>query len=387
MKKTTFVLALCLILVAPAYASRKSPSSHAHGRRSPAAARVVKKAAAKPVKAAAAKPRAAQKAPAKPARRTANSARPVDKTKAASAQPQRRQRGPRPYQLVDAQICARVEGPSRSRDYRCIDETDSFLAGETVHLWAKFANISAGYRYLLKTYRDGQLIKDSKSGWYPKSDQPVASYLVHKDHNTIPGSYRVDFLIDVGDGYEKVASRAFDVEVLSPVEGDLREQCHWPAEEDTWAFCPHVSTGRHRSRGIAMANDNAAWDVNLRDYADANKEVFPVAPGRVVKYGNQWMPGEGSYAAVLIEHQTAAGEKWWSGYLHMRRDSVRLEVGQEVDLDTPIGRVGSSGTSNSHLHLAIYKGDNQLGALKSFNAEFRPRTHSELRRVAGITRD
>lgn len=291
-------------------------------------------------------------------------------------------REPRPYTFVDARTCASVTGPTRARDYRCNDESSSFLVGEQVHLWAKFEGIDSGYQYLVKTYQDGKLIKQSKSEWHSKSKQPVSSYLVTHQASGLPGEYRSEFFINVGRGFEKVSSKSYRVEVLSPVAGEVRRQCYWPEGEDEWAFCPHVQTGRRSSRGIALANDTAAWDVNLRDYEDAGKQVYPVAPGKIVKYGNQTLPGEGDFAGVLVEHQAADGKRWWSGYLHMKRDSIHLHEGQEVDIDSPLGVVGRTGTSNSHLHVVIYKGENQLGALKSFETSFRSRTDSELERVA-----
>lgn len=290
--------------------------------------------------------------------------------------------GPRPYQLIDAKTCASVEGSADRSEYRCIEETDRFLANEQVNFWAKLANVRTGYQYQIKTYREGKLVRQSKSAWNRQRDRSVSSFLVAKEANTVPGNYRSDFFINTGKGFERIASRDYVVEVLSPVDGYVRNQCVWPVDDDTWAFCEHIKTGRRSSRGIALANDNAALDINLREYEDAGKPVYPVAPGTVVRYGDQYEPGQGAFAGVLIEHETPDGQKWWSGYLHMRRDSIRLHVGQAVDVDDTIGRVGATGTSNSHLHLVVYRGENRLGALRSFAADFRARTNAELRRVA-----
>lgn len=395
MKTNAYLIALCICLSSVAYASPKSQTSQKKSTTrvtastAPAKPKTAAVKTKAPARSASARrpgrkaPVAKKKTPASAAasvRSTAPKASPrkVPPRETAAVTP----RGPRPYQVIDAQTCASLAGPTRTRDYRCVEETNSFLAGETVHFWAKLENVSAAYQYQLRTYRDGKLVKETRSAWNKKSDRPVSSYLVSKDADTLPGNYRTDFLINVGSGFEKIASREYEVEVLSPVEGEVRAQCYWPSEEDAWAFCPHVKTGRRSSRGIALANDTAAWDVNMRDYSDAGKVVYPVAPGKVVRYGDQTLPGDGEFAGVLIEHRTPSGERWWSGYLHMKRDSIRLQVGQDIDIDQPIGRVGRTGTSNSHLHLVVYKGKNKLGALQSFNADFRSRTYSEMQRVA-----
>jgi hypothetical protein len=157
------------------------------------------------------------------------------------------------------------------------------------------------------------------------------------------------------------------------VHGTLRRQCYWPIEPSVWSFCPHRPQGNHAARGVAGADDDKAWDVNLRDFLDTRRPVFAVAPGRVVSYGGTIQPGDGRSAGVLIEHRTPAGERWWSGYLHMRRDSIAVREGDFVEPDTFLGRIGRSGTEDNHLHFVVYDGVNQWGGLRSLDAELHPR--------------
>lgn len=157
---------------------------------------------------------------------------------------------------------------------------------------------------------------------------------------------------------------------LSPVVGPIRitkldnRNCsHAPFPK--WTFCQHQGPS-HIDGGVARANDRYAWDIGLAGNADAGKPVYATAPGRVVKYGGEVAPG-GRYGAVLIEHNTD-GRTWWSGYLHLKGISVSL--GQNVTAGTVIGRVGSIGADNDHLHFATYTGTNTSNGLRSYDAAF-----------------
>ncbi len=58
--------------------------------------------------------------------------------------------------------------------------------------------------------------------------------------------------------------------------------------------------------------------------------------------------------AVVIEHQGTDGQLWRSKYWHMKKDSVAVVVGQEVEAGAVLGLVGSSGNSSMpHLHFQL----------------------------------
>ena len=274
------------------------------------------------------------------------------------------------YRFSDAATCSFTGSSGSGGDVTCLGRTDRFLPGDPVHLWVRLADVAGDHRFMIKTYRDSKLLTRRHTHWRKGGKTPKTAYFAPTEYNSKPGSYRSEFFIDTGEGFKLVGERSFKVDVLSPVEGPLRKVCSWPSDPEVWAFCKHH---RRHSRGLASADDTRAWDVNLARFADAGKPVYPVAPGRVVRYGGDVQPGGGPMAGVLIEHKTAGGELWWSGYLHMQRNSVTLKVGQKVDVDTPIGSIGKTGTSNSHLHVVVYDGENAINGLKSVDVVFRER--------------
>jgi murein DD-endopeptidase MepM/ murein hydrolase activator NlpD len=143
---------------------------------------------------------------------------------------------------------------------------------------------------------------------------------------------------------------------------------------ELWTFCQHRTGAHAAGGGIGGSDDTFAWDINLlaggNADADAGRDVRPVAPGIVVEYAGAEPPG-GASGAVLLEH-TVGDYKWWSGYLHM--SPVNVTTGQSVGPDTVLGKIGSAGAPNNHLHLVIYEGANAPGQLQSVDATFFERT-------------
>ncbi|WP_413320361.1 M23 family metallopeptidase [Agrococcus sp. 1P02AA] len=86
------------------------------------------------------------------------------------------------------------------------------------------------------------------------------------------------------------------------------------------------------------------------------QEVRPIANGVVsaVWQGNN--PGGGGYA-VFVDHNIG-GRFVQSWYPHLQAGSIRVEVGQVVDISTVVGQVGSTGRSTGpHLHLELKNSD------------------------------
>ena len=86
------------------------------------------------------------------------------------------------------------------------------------------------------------------------------------------------------------------------------------------------------------------------------QDIRPVANGIVsaVYQGNT--PGGGGYA-VFVDHNIN-GQFVQSWYPHMTAGSIRVQVGQVVDINTVIGEVGSTGRSTGpHLHLEMKNSD------------------------------
>lgn len=274
------------------------------------------------------------------------------------------------YRFVDAATCSFIGSAGPDGEIPCLGKTGRFLPGEPAHMWVKVGGVTSNHRFMVKTYRGNEMISRRHTYWRKADPKRIHSFFIPTEYSTTPGQYRAEFFIDMGDGFKLIGERSFAVDVLAPVQGPLEAKCVWPSDPTTWAFCKHR---RRRSRGVAAADDTRAWDLNLPRHADAGKPVYPMAPGRVVRYGGDLDPGAGKVAGVLIEHTTPGGDRWWSGYLHMRRDSIRVRVGQRVDATTQLGVIGKTGASNNHLHIAVYGGENTLGGLKSLDVAFRSR--------------
>lgn len=88
----------------------------------------------------------------------------------------------------------------------------------------------------------------------------------------------------------------------------------------------------------------------------AGQEILPIANGVVSAVWQGDNPGGGGYT-VFIDHNIN-GQFVQSWYSHMLPGSIRVEVGQVVDITTVIGEVGSSGRSTgNHLHLELKNSD------------------------------
>jgi len=182
--------------------------------------------------------------------------------------------------------------------------------------------------------------------------------------------------------------------ILSPVVGDLEivnsdEQC----SDTKWCFnqykiCLEGGVGHCLGGGICKADDTYAWDANLNTPSadsDNGKPVYAVEEGTVSQtYGGEGCTNAGgSSGQVLIEHKYQ-GNPWWSGYVHLK--DIQVICGQDVDENTLIGYISSTGpyTDNNHLHFIVYKGQNSQAGLISFDAEITPREGGQ---ISGSVKD
>lgn len=95
------------------------------------------------------------------------------------------------------------------------------------------------------------------------------------------------------------------------------------------------------------------WYHQAVDIADnEGQKIKAVATGRVIEIGYQFW-GYGNY--IIIEH----GENFSSVYAHLEK--INVAVGQEVEKETILGTVGSTGRSTGpHLHLEIKEDSKNL---------------------------
>jgi hypothetical protein len=164
--------------------------------------------------------------------------------------------------------------------------------------------------------------------------------------------------------------------VLSPVVGKLGvvntdDDCPALYNQGKWCFNQH-GTGAHLpGEGFCQSDDKLAWDANLNyptHDSDNGKAVYAVAPGIVAQTYAGCLNAGGDYGQVLIEHNYF-GKLWWSGYLHLDKDNIQVDVGQAITEHSVIGYISDEGTSNNHLHFVIYEGENINSGLVSFDAE------------------
>jgi murein DD-endopeptidase MepM/ murein hydrolase activator NlpD len=110
--------------------------------------------------------------------------------------------------------------------------------------------------------------------------------------------------------------------------------------------------------GLKTYDGHTGTDITLANFAvmDSGVPVLAAAPGRVVhthdgEFDRQtrWIAGAVSNF-VRIRH--ADGVE--SSYLHLKRNSVAVTVGEDVDAGDLLGQVGSSGFSDiPHLHIEL----------------------------------
>ena len=102
--------------------------------------------------------------------------------------------------------------------------------------------------------------------------------------------------------------------------------------------------------GIADSGYTCGWHTGV-DFApygstENNPILYPVKKGVVVYINTTTTPALGVQAQILDED----GHYW--RYCHMVAGSLQVSVGQKVDLNTPIGRMGATGNvTGRHLHL------------------------------------
>ena len=101
--------------------------------------------------------------------------------------------------------------------------------------------------------------------------------------------------------------------------------------------------------GVGAADDSKAWDINFGSGADDDgMSVYAIEDGTIYT-GNSW--GDNSVGQVLINH-TTNGDKWSTGYLHMKNIVKKSGDVKKGDL---IGYISDVGTPGSiHLHFAVY---------------------------------
>jgi len=160
-------------------------------------------------------------------------------------------------------------------------------------------------------------------------------------------------------------------------------QVNAPVSGNGWRYDQHNPGGYYK--GIGGANDGYAWDVNYGSgYDDEGMPVYAIEDGCIYTE-NGW--GGNTYGQLLINH-TTGGDKWSSGYLHMKNIVKKTGCVKKGDKIGEISRVGyreNPNITSPHLHFAVYDSHGKYG-LNSVNVIINKTTYPLTRKtdVAGI---
>ncbi len=142
----------------------------------------------------------------------------------------------------------------------------------------------------------------------------------------------------------------------------------WPMEGEPFAdtsitnYMDHDPTSgvRDYNGGTATYDGHQAIDIVPGNFGrmDEGVKVFAAADGVVTEVHDGEFDRQTQLLApsqqanyVRIDH----GDGWETTYLHLRRDSIQANIGQEVKAGEFIAYVGSSGRStDAHLHFGLY---------------------------------
>jgi Peptidase family M23 len=132
------------------------------------------------------------------------------------------------------------------------------------------------------------------------------------------------------------------VEVSPPVRGTFI----WGNSHDHTGFDAHAWPG-----------PRAAFDIGEENGpADGGQDVYAMAGGFVVEVSDPQptMNDPNPNQSVTVWHPDL---ELWTGYYHLKPDTITVQPGQEVTIDEPIAKLGKSGTKDPHLHTGGHRLD------------------------------
>jgi murein DD-endopeptidase MepM/ murein hydrolase activator NlpD len=124
--------------------------------------------------------------------------------------------------------------------------------------------------------------------------------------------------------------------------------------------CGTLTYDKHNGTDFALA-DRAVMDRGV--------DVLAAAPGRVTatregvedrdfrEVGREAVDAIGCGNQVILDH----GGGWRTRYCHMKRDSLAVKTGDQVERGARLGQVGMSGlTQFPHVHFSVYLGNRAI---------------------------
>ncbi len=249
------------------------------------------------------------------------------------------------------------------------NEITSPILGERIGVRAVFetTDLPAGAQYTLDYTIDGVTLSNSRLT--VGAGEAFASYSVAKTgwHATA-GTHTLVVQIDAGDlvAESNEADNTLSFNFV-PTTANPPAQLIWPLEGAPFTelyisnYVDVDPTGGilDYTGNDASYDGHTAWDIGagnfhemdlgVKLYAAADGTVSHVHDGEFDRY-TSWGSPSPTANYVKIDH----GDGWQTIYWHLRRDSLQVEVGQEVEAGDFIGHMGSSGkSSGAHLHFGL----------------------------------
>lgn len=190
-----------------------------------------------------------------------------------------------------------------------------------------------------------------RSGWYAGSGSHLVRIVVDPSN-----------VVSETDEQDNVASFSFE---SLPVQ--LPQRLRWPVEGAPFAanaFTNYVDVDptagvRDFAGGPFSYSGHDAWDVGPGSFAaqDEGIDILAAADGVVVDLRDgefdrhdAWLTPAPGANYVVVDH----GQGWTTVYWHLRRDSLQVEIGENVIAGQRLGLMGSSGRSDgTHLHFGL----------------------------------
>ncbi len=184
-----------------------------------------------------------------------------------------------------------------------------------------------------------------------------------------PGTHTVEIHIDPfnqvveSDETDNIISFEFTTETATSFPQPLI----WPVEgnpQELTAFTNYVDVNplsgvTDFNGGSFSYNGHNAWDFGPGNFyaQDQGIEIYAAADGTVTATHDgefdrqvEWLSPAPQANYVILDH----GGGWTTIYWHLRRDSVRVNVGDVVQAGDILGYMGSSGiSSGSHIHYGL----------------------------------
>ena len=187
-----------------------------------------------------------------------------------------------------------------------------------------------------------------------------------------PGTRQVRVTLDatnqIAETNESNNTFAFD---STPIKPDVPEKFILPVTgvpSDDWTILNHhdvdlrIGFREDFAGGFLQYDGHAGWDIFVAnfDQMDEGVPVRAAAGGVVIESGDGsfdredfWdftLPDPRIANYVIIDH----GDGWQTAYYHLQRDTVTVEVGEQIVAGQTLGLIASSGiTDGPHVHFAI----------------------------------